>query len=92
MKRLNIAWHIARVQEMIMAMMMITMRENKKEKETVMIINLPQYPLAALFAFTLKPQFLDIIYKTHDDLTPAFLPTFPSPHHLSQPSPSLYFS
>lgn len=66
---------------MIMAMMMITMRENKKEKETVMIIKLPQYPLAALFAFTLKPQFLDIVYKTHDDLTPAFLPTFPSPHH-----------
>ena len=67
------------------------------KEEIVMIINFPQYPLIALFALTLKPQFFEMVYKTQDDLTPASLPTFlshGSPTTLSQPTAHkpLYFS
>ena len=56
MKGFNIAWHIVRVQKAIMAMMMIIMRKNKKEKETLMIINVcSNTPSLPYFALTVRP-------------------------------------
>lgn len=67
------------------------MRKSKKMKETMMMINLSQNPLVALFAFTLKPQFLKVVSMTREDLTFAFLPTFPSPQHSFPTQPLTLF-